>query len=86
MEPASHCEHLQERTSIRHIVNPIFRGGAIIVPPTTPGWKEASASVVTEAVMQEAAAFAEQNEAAYNALEKDGVSITAAGWEHWWSA
>lgn len=77
----THCEHLQQRTSIRHIVNPTFRGGALIVPPTNPGWKEAKATVVTESVMSEAAVFAEQNEAAYRALEADGVTMTAAGWE-----
>lgn len=81
LKPETHCAHLLERTSIRHIVNPTFRGGALIVPPTKPGWKEARAGIVTDAVMQEAAALAERNEVAYNALEADGVSLTAAGWE-----
>ena len=81
MQPDTHCAHLQERSSIRHLVEPTFRGGALIIPPTNPGWKEARASVITEAVMQEAAAFAEQNEAAYRSLEADGVTITASGWE-----
>lgn len=77
----THCEHLQERSSIRHIVNPTFRGGALIVPPVKPGWKNANASVVSDAVMVEAAAFAEQNESQYNALTADGTELTAAGWE-----
>lgn len=77
----THCEHLMERSSIRHIVNPTFRGGALIVPPTKPGWAGAQASVITDAVMQEAAAFAEQNEAAYDALQADGRTLTASGWE-----
>lgn len=81
MATETHCEHLLERASIRHIVNPTFRGGALIVPPTKPGWKEASAEIITDAVMQEAASFAEQNEAAYNQLATDGLSLTAAGWE-----
>lgn len=55
---------------------------ALIVPPTKPGWKEARAGIVSDAVMQEAAAFAEQNDAAYNALQDDGVSMTVAGWEN----
>lgn len=78
---STHCEHLQQRTSIRHIVSPTFRGGALIVPPTNPGWTEARATVLTDAVMQEAASFAAQNEAAYHALEADGVTMTAAGFE-----
>src|SRR5206468_571247 len=77
----THCEHLLERSSIRHIVNPTFRGGALIVPPIKPGWKNATASIITDAVMQEAAVFAQQNEAAFNALQADGVTLTASGWE-----
>ena len=75
----THCEHLRERASIRHIVNPVFRGGALIVPPTNPGWKEARASVITDEVMAEAAAFAEQTYA-QNVAHLDG-DLTAAGWE-----
>jgi hypothetical protein len=81
MQVDSHCEHLLERSSVRHIVNPTFRGGAIIVPPVRPGWKNAKASILEEAVMQEAAAFAEQNEKAYNQLTTDGVELSAAAWE-----
>ena len=75
----THCEHLRERTSIRHIVNPVFRGGALIVPPTNPGWKEARASVLTAEVMKEAAAFAEQTYS-QNVAHLNG-DLTAAGWE-----
>jgi hypothetical protein len=81
MQVDTHCEHLLERSSVRHIVNPVFRGGAIIVPPVRPGWKNAHASVLEESVMQEAAAFAEQNEKAYNQLVADGTDITASAWE-----
>lgn len=77
----THCEHLMDRSSIRHIVNPTFRGGALIVPPVRPGWSEASASIVSEAVMQEAASFAEQNEAQYNSLNAAGTDISASAWE-----
>jgi len=81
MQIDTHCEHLLERSSMRHIVNPTFRGGALIVPPVRPGWQEAHASVLTDAVMQEAAQFAAQNEAAYEQLTSDGVTITASAWE-----
>lgn len=77
----THCEHLLERSSIRHIVNPTFRGGALIVPPVRPGWKQAHASVLTDAVMQEAASFAEANEKQYNLLNEAGVDITSSAWE-----
>lgn len=82
MKPDDHCQHLQERTSIRHIVNPTFRGGALIVPPVKPGWKNAHASVLTSAVMQEAASFAEENEKQYTALNANGADLSASAWEH----
>jgi len=77
----THCEHLMDRASVRHIVNPTFRGGALIVPPVRPGWKNASASIVSDAVMQEAAAFAEQNEEQYNVLNAAGADLSASAWE-----
>jgi hypothetical protein len=39
--PEDLCDHLQNRTSVRHIVNPTFTGGAIIIPPTRPAWPDA---------------------------------------------
>lgn len=77
----THCEHLMERASVRHIVNPTFRGGALIVPPVRPGWKNAKASIVSDAVMQEAAAFAAQNEEQYNVLNASGADLSASAWE-----
>ena len=77
----THCQHLQDRSSVRHIVNPTFRGGALIVPPVKPGWKNAHASIVTDSVMQEAAAFAEQNQAQYELLDAAGADLSVAGWE-----
>ena len=77
----THCEHLMERASVRHIVSPTFRGGALIVPPVRPGWKNASAHVVSDAVMQEAAAFAAQNEEQYNVLNAAGADLSASAWE-----
>lgn len=77
----SHCEHIKDRSSIRHIVNPTFRGGAIIVPPVKPGWSNASASIYSAAVSEEAAKFAEQNEEQYKSLVADGANLTASAWE-----
>jgi hypothetical protein len=62
-------------------VSPTFRGGALIVPPVRPGWKNASASIVSDAVMQEAAAFAAQNEDQYNVLNAAGADLSASAWE-----
>lgn len=75
----SHCEHLKARTSIRHIVNPVFRGGAVIIPPTRPGWKGASAEVLNEDLLRQAAALAEHTAAQYEAANQD--TLSASAWE-----
>lgn len=81
MQVDTHCEHLLERSSVRHIVNPTFRGGALIVPPVRPGWKNAKAELLTDSVMAEAAAYAELNEEQYKILDAAGTGLTASAWE-----
>jgi len=82
LKPSTHCDHLKERASIRHIVNPTFRGGALIVPPVRPGWKGANASVFKDAVWEEAAKFAEQTEDIYTSAQAAGADLTPSAWEH----
>lgn len=36
------CEHVRERSGTRRIVDPVFLGGAAIVPPARPGWPDAT--------------------------------------------
>jgi hypothetical protein len=71
----THCAHLTERTSVRHIVNPTFRGGALIVPPVQPGWKNAKAEI-----LREVSSYAAQSEAMYQIASPDG-SLTITAWE-----
>lgn len=56
-EKAKLCEHLREHSSTRRFVDPVFLGGAIIVPPIRPGWANADVEVV-----KQAAAATEQND------------------------
>ncbi len=56
------CEHVNQRASVRQFVNPVFLGGAVIVPPTRPGWAEADASVMTKASGIAEAAFEQAGE------------------------
>ena len=81
MKPTTHCEHLKERASIRHIVNPTFRGGALIVPPVRPGWTGADATVFKDAVVEQACRFAEQTEDIYASAKADGADLTPSAWE-----
>lgn len=78
----NHCEHLLERSSIRHIVNPTFRGSALIIPPIKPGWKNAKAGVLVDAVSEQAARFAEQTADVYEAARGGGSDLSASTWEH----
>ena len=39
------CEHIKARTGIRRFNNPVFLGGATVVPPYRPGWHGSSAKV-----------------------------------------
>src|SRR5207237_2336628 len=55
-QPQMTCEHIQARTSARRMVDPSFLGGAVIVPPTQPGWGAAN----VEVMRQQASALAEQ--------------------------
>ena len=82
MKPEDHCSHIKERSSIRHIVNPTFRGGAIIIPPVKPGWSSAHASVYESAVRDEASRYAEITEMAYKQVVDGGGEVTPAAWEH----
>lgn len=49
------CTHMRERSATRRFAEPIFLGGATIVPPVRPGWAEADLRV-----LREAAQYAEQ--------------------------
>lgn len=62
------CAHLNERSSIRRFVDPLFLGGAIIVPPVKPGWDKAEVEV-----MRQAAALNEEHN-----LDGDGLSRVQA--------
>lgn len=53
--PKDVCEHIAGRTSARRMVDPVFLGGAVIVPPANPGWGGASLEV-----MRQSASLAEQ--------------------------
>jgi hypothetical protein len=81
MQIKTHCEHLLDRSSVRHIVNPTFRGGALVIPPVQPGWKHAHAETLSDAVMAEAATYAALNEAQFEAVNAAGGGLTATAWE-----
>lgn len=38
----SYCEHLNNRTSDKDLIEPHFTAGAILLPPVMPGWSDAN--------------------------------------------
>lgn len=72
------CEHLRERSSIRRFVDPIFLGGAVIVPPVKPGWANAEAEVV-----RQAAALSERADLAGDDLTTKQATELAAAVLQW---
>lgn len=46
----TYCDHLREPVAKRHLVHPHFTGGALILPPVRPGWKDADIKELSELV------------------------------------
>lgn len=50
---AKFCEHLEESVQApRRLINPVFQGGALIFPPTQPGWADADIEEVANATKE----------------------------------
>jgi hypothetical protein len=47
------CEHIRDRSSVRRLINPVFQGAALIVPPVRPGWANANADIIRRAAASE---------------------------------
>lgn len=72
------CTHLRERSSVRQFIDPIFLGGAIVVPPVKPGWSQANADVLRQAAaLSERAHLAEGNLTQQHALD---LATAVLGW------
>lgn len=51
-EHESYCEHMNGITGPKRLDKPVFSGGAIIVPPVQPGWKNADIKEISKLVAQ----------------------------------
>lgn len=50
---AEYCEHLEgSKTAPRRFINPVFLGGALIFPPTQPGWVDADIEELAKATRE----------------------------------
>lgn len=72
--PAGTCEHIASRSSARRLVDPSFLGGAVIVPPTQPGWGSANVEII-----RQAASLAEQTQASMGEMrDAEWASLMAS--------
>lgn len=73
------CAHLNARSSVRRFIDPLFLGGAIIVPPVQPGWAKAEVDVV-----RQAAALAEEHhladEGGLNRQQAESLATAILSW------
>jgi hypothetical protein len=52
LEPASCCPHIAQKTSQRSFHGTVFLGGAVIVPPVAPAWRNADVELVQKAAAE----------------------------------
>lgn len=50
IQSPTYCEHLNTPRAPRHLIEPHFVGGAMIIPPTRPGWKKADIQQVADLI------------------------------------
>lgn len=73
----TYCDHLNQPAAKKRLGKPHFTGGALIMPPTQPGWKRADITQVS-ALM---AAHASEAEEAYRQVSSDTSHLDAKRWE-----
>ena len=72
-EPGKQCAHMKDGMP-RRFAQPTFGGGAVILPPTRPGWANADARVL----MPEAQAAAERQAASFVGLSTTEAELLVA--------
>lgn len=73
-ESASYCEHMQGPTGPKRLHNPVFAGGAIIIPPLRPGWNRADIKSIAQMLHQ-------QDEDLVAAVAAELPGLQPAQWE-----
>lgn len=70
----TYCEHINNRTADRDLIDPHFTGGAILLPPVRPGWSEAN---IHSLLAQHAAS----NDAAREEISEESDDLSVSEWE-----
>jgi hypothetical protein len=75
LEHASYCDHMQGQIGPKRLHQPVFGGGAIIIPPVKPGWSRADISTISK--LAEAA----EAEALYAGFADAAPHLDPVAWE-----
>lgn len=71
----NYCEHIQNRSAFRQLNNPHFLGGALILPPDRPGWKNADVKELAKGTSDEL------REKIYTSIAKETPHLSPSEWE-----
>lgn len=77
LESETYCEHMNGPILPKILNQPVFCGGAIIIPPVRPGWGNADVKTISQAIK----ANAERAEALYDAARELTPHLTPGAWE-----
>lgn len=70
-----YCEHMNGATAPKRLHHPTFNGGAIIIPPTRPGWQRADIKEISKLMTTEPA------ESVYAQIAEDTPHLDPGTWE-----
>lgn len=77
LESETYCEHMNGKILPKILNQPVFCGGAIIIPPVRPGWNRADVKTISALVR----ANQGRAEAAYEAAKTLAPHLSASSWE-----
>lgn len=74
VQSPTYCEHINQHTCDRYLVNPHFLAGAILIPPVQPGWNQAKVHSLV-------AKHADLADRIYEGVKEDLSHLDASEWE-----
>lgn len=73
----TYCDHMRGPTGPKVLHNPIFAGGAIIIPPVRPGWSRADIKTISQLVDEQP----DVAERLYAGVSEMSPHLSVAEWE-----
>lgn len=79
LENEAYCDHMQGVTGPKILHEPVFAGGAIVIPPAKPGWQRADMKTIAKYMADPD--FAAQAESVYAQLSRELPHLGVQEWE-----